>query len=303
MSVYNPQFTQLVDHNGAPYAGGKKSFYIAGTSEPADTYTTDAQSVKHPNPVLADSRGIWPPIFLSTGSFKCITTDVNDVVIFTEDNLAYADSESDLQSQIDALDARIDALELNQATTGDTIFTTRGTAPTGWVLVEGGTDGGSIGNALSGGTTRANSDCEDLFALIWNGISNTSCPVFTSAGTETTRGANATEDWEANRRIRLPYTPGRAIAGAGQGYLLTNRELGAIWGNETVQLSTAEMPVHAHGMSGNHGLGGLDVNDIDTVGGSLTDTTWGMGTTRNAGSGLAHTNMQPSIALNVMMKL
>lgn len=304
MTVYNPQFTQLSDGNGDPLIGGKKSFYLAGTATPADTYTNNGFATKHPNPVIADSRGIWPPIHFNAGAYKCITTDQSDNVIFTEDNIASADIYTDVQAQIDALASRMDDAEANQATTGDVILSVRTTPPTGWILLDAVLpDYGTIGDATSGATIRANIDCEDLFVLVWNSLSDYG--VLNSSGVATARGATAEADWAAHYRIRAPVVSGRALVGTGAGYLLTSRALGDTWGAEVHTLSTDEMPVHAHSMAGRQGAGDMDVTWNDKVGGETEfhADQFSFGDTKNTGGGASHTNTQPSIALNVLMKL
>ena len=82
-------------------------------------------------------------------------------------------------------------------------------APTGWVLGINGT----IGDAGSGATIRANADCHKLFVHLWNGLSDADAPV--TGG----RGATAESDWAAKkiiggldyprRRARDPRQPGR----------------------------------------------------------------------------------------------
>lgn len=75
----------------------------------------------------------------------------------------------------------------------------RTTAPSGWVK----RNGGTIGNASSGGTARANADTEDLFTLLWGQFDNTKLPIQTSAGAASTRGASAAADFAANKRLPL----------------------------------------------------------------------------------------------------
>lgn len=76
--------------------------------------------------------------------------------------------------------------------------------PAGWVNA----NGGSIGNAASGATERANADCSALFTVVWNNLANADAPVQDSAGTPVARGASAAADFAANRRIVLnkPFT-------------------------------------------------------------------------------------------------
>lgn len=87
--------------------------------------------------------------------------------------------------------------------TGAVVAYVGSTAPSGWLLLRGGT----IGNASSGATVRANADTVDLFTLLWNSMANTEAAV--SGG----RGASAAADYAANKTITLPDAGGRVIAG------------------------------------------------------------------------------------------
>lgn len=111
-------------------------------------------------------------------------------------------------------------------TTGDVKLTYKTRADAGWVMM----NDGSIGNASSGATTRANADCYDLFVLLWN---IPACGVQTFAGVNTNKGSSAVADWASNKRLVLPKTLGRALAGAGNGAGLSNRALGSVVGKET----------------------------------------------------------------------
>jgi hypothetical protein len=61
-----------------PSDGAKLSFFITGTSTPKDTFTTEAATTPNANPVIADSNGVFPDIFIS-GTYKVTLTDKNDV--------------------------------------------------------------------------------------------------------------------------------------------------------------------------------------------------------------------------------
>lgn len=75
----------------------------------------------------------------------------------------------------------------------------RKTAPSGWVRLNGGT----IGGALSGATERANADTQALFELLWSEYANTELAIQDSAGAASVRGASATADFTANKRLPL----------------------------------------------------------------------------------------------------
>ena len=76
-------------------------------------------------------------------------------------------------------------------------------------------DGTTIGNAGSGATSRANADTSALFALLWSGSSNTLLPIQDSAGAATTRGASASADFAALKRMPVPTAiDGQALLAA-----------------------------------------------------------------------------------------
>ena len=125
-------------------------------------------------------------------------------------------------------------------TTGDIKATMKGVADAGWVMMNDGT----IGDASSGGTTRANADCQSLFTLLWSSCPDSILPV-TPGG----RGASASADWTAHKKIAIPKALGRALAGAGAGAGLTNRALGATVGEEAHTQATAELASHGHTVS------------------------------------------------------
>src|SRR5690606_9005804 len=99
--------------------------------------------------------------------------------------------------------------------TGDVHLTYATSAPSGWVMM----DDGSIGNAISGATTRSNADTEALYTLLYDNISDDYAPV---AGG---RGANAATDFAAGKALTLTKVLGRALGIAGAGADLTSRAL------------------------------------------------------------------------------
>lgn len=81
--------SQFVDTNGNPLSGGKINTYLAGTSTPATTYTTNLGTVAQANPVVLNARGLPAnPIWLGNDvSYKFVLTDSADTVLMTVDNL------------------------------------------------------------------------------------------------------------------------------------------------------------------------------------------------------------------------
>lgn len=170
--------------------------------------------------------------------------------------------------------------------TGDVKLTLKTTADSGWVMC----DDGTIGNAASGGTTRANADTEDLFTLLWTNVSDTYAAV--SGG----RGASAAADYAANKTIALTKMLGRALAIAGSGASLTTRALGFTTGTETQTLTEANLASHDHSV----GISSVGAYQAGANGAMQQTSSLNTG---NAGSGTAHNNMQPSTFLNAMVKL
>jgi hypothetical protein len=57
-----------LDGNGTPYSGAKMYTYTTETTTNKATYTTEALSVAHPNPVVADSAGKFPDVWAALDS-------------------------------------------------------------------------------------------------------------------------------------------------------------------------------------------------------------------------------------------
>ena len=85
----------FIDSNGNPLSGGKIYAYVAGSSTPADTYTTSAGSVANANPIILDSGGypatggsvveVWGT---SGVSYKLTLKTSADVTVWTRDNIS-----------------------------------------------------------------------------------------------------------------------------------------------------------------------------------------------------------------------
>jgi len=101
----------------------------------------------------------------------------------------------------------------NYVHTGDIKFGIYTSAPAGWVKA----NGGSIGNAASGGTTRANADTAALFALLWTATDVADCAIQDSAGAGSTKGASAAADYAANKRMVLPDMRANFLRGLDDG--------------------------------------------------------------------------------------
>lgn len=118
------------------------------------------------------------------------------------------------KSQLDAAIASIVAAVANAAPTGAVQGFRLKSPPPGWIKENGGT----IGNASSGATTRANADTEALFTVFWTQYTNAELPIFTSTGAASTRGASAAVDFAAGKRIAIHNSRSFFHRGADDGF-------------------------------------------------------------------------------------
>ena len=196
--------------------------------------------------------------------------------------------------------------------TGDVKLTYKMSPDTGWVFA----DDGSIGNAGSGATTRANADTEKLFKLMWN---IPACTLQTYAGAESSKTTVA-QDWQANKRLILPKVLGRALGIAGQGDGLSTRNLGQSLGSETIIMDVSNMPRHNHGLctyqsvigskNGVYGCKSTGLKSLGSMG--FAFQSWlndeenymeGGVSAETEGESVPTDNMQPTSFLNLMIKL
>ena len=84
-----PRFTspyfQPVDATGTPYAGGQLFFYASGTTNLQGTFSDVNLTVQNPNPVIADSSGTFPSIFMQPLAYKAVLQDALGNQIWTAD--------------------------------------------------------------------------------------------------------------------------------------------------------------------------------------------------------------------------
>lgn len=93
-------YTQIESGSGVPVSGAKLWFYAAGTTTPIDVFQDAGLSVPQTNPVIADSAGRFPTVYVGDEAYKIVLTDAADVTIQTDDNLGGAAGQTFTNPQI-----------------------------------------------------------------------------------------------------------------------------------------------------------------------------------------------------------
>lgn len=306
----------FIDPNGNPYSGARVFFFDANTTTPRIVFKDAGFSQPHDHPVVANASGMFPAIFLPAGDYRQRIEASTGVTISDIDGISTPSAGSGGGGGGGDTDPTL------LLKTGMLIDRHGKGAMAGWVRAA----GRSIGNASSAATERANADCENLFVYLW-----TEDPSLSVSGG---RGATATGDFAAGKRIDLPDLRLRARVGlADMGNAVstliadatidggeTTTTLGATTGASTVAISIAQMPSHNHG--GVVGDGGshshtyqkpttpalvAQANFFSTF---VNDTSVNTSTAPNhnhsinsQGGGAGHANVQPSALITVYIKL
>ncbi len=237
---------QSVDINGKPLAGALLYVYQVGTVATAQlAYLDTALTIPLPWPIPADGLGRLPMFYLANGAVHVRLTNSSGVVLFDYPSMLVVGASSGTGGSISVDPTTV-------LSTGDVKFRPSSETLTGWVRMNGQT----IGNAVSGASSRANADTQALFIYLWGLCDNNHCPV--SSG----RGGTGLADFNANKTITLPDWRGRLAVGlddmgnSAAGRLLSSNVTSgfsdtittpfATGGEANHLLSITEMPFHSH---------------------------------------------------------
>lgn len=197
-NIFDPRPTTYYDENGRVATGALAYFYEAETSTPITVYTDTALTTAHAFPVVANSRGVFPPIYIdyASGPYRAVIKSSAGIIL---NDAAYIPNEAPPSSG-----GGVSVTETQIFRTGFAMWVPQTGPIDGFVRMNGRT----IGSASSGATEYAAAGAEDLFTWIWSKIGDTYAPV--SSG----RGISAAVDWAANKTIVVPSMQGRAPIGA-----------------------------------------------------------------------------------------
>ena len=233
----------------------------AGTvSTPQNGFQDSALTIPLPNPIPLDAAGRIPQFFLADGSIKVRLQDKTGVVQLASDNILVIGP-----SAGGGGGSTVDPTTLIQM--GNMIARYGTGVLTGYVRANALT----IGSATSGGTERANADCQALFQYLWG--------VDTSLAVSGGRGATAAADWAANKQLTLPDWRGYAMsalddmgnAAAGRlGSFANPTVLGSAGGAPSLTLVAANLPAHVHHESPGTKTEAEDATHTHNVPGVLT---------------------------------
>jgi microcystin-dependent protein len=219
---------------------------------------------------------------LAAGGHSSQHSNANDAIEAIEAKIG-VDS-SPVQTSIDWLIKNhahdgLTSVSIITASVGDIKWSIRTVAESGWLLLGGGT----IGDASSGGTIRANADTLPLFTLLWSNYADAELPIYTSAGGASTRGASAAVDFAAHKRLSLPDPRGSGLVPYKSGDADFGT-LGKKGGAKTHALAVAELPAHHH-----------SVDPPNTTSGTQSANHTHSGTTGNPSSNHTHTFSTSSV--------
>lgn len=95
MTQFRSPVIQAYNVSESCLPGAKLYFYAAGTTTFQDTYRNARLTIKNENPVIANSWGFFPDIYLGASNYNIVMTDKDDNQIFSLDPLVVG-SENDI---------------------------------------------------------------------------------------------------------------------------------------------------------------------------------------------------------------
>lgn len=72
---------RAIDKNGKQVSGALATFFASGTTAPVTVYSDVNETVPHPSPLVADSRGVFPPVYRGGTALRVVVTDPDGVTL------------------------------------------------------------------------------------------------------------------------------------------------------------------------------------------------------------------------------
>jgi hypothetical protein len=297
-TLFGLGLSQQVSAAGAPLSGALLYIYEENSSTPVTTYADFSLSTEQTHPIVADSAGRLPQIWVADGSYRARLTTSAGVEVFDEASVTAIGASSG--SSGGGGGSSVDATAIFE--TGDVKWRPITGNLTGWVRANGRT----LSSGSGSGTERANSDTQALFEYLWNNYSNTLCAV--GGG----RGANATADFNANKAIATYTMRGKGMFGLDD---MGNTTAGVIaggtptavsyGGSETVTILQTHLPaITLTSTKADYLSGALETIDSAGLGANaVTAGSTGSVSVPLGGSGTALTTISPYMLGTVYIKL
>lgn len=231
--LYPLSRAQVFDSNSKIMPGARLFLYDGGTSTPRIGYRDLALTTPHPNPIVADSAGRLPLIYLDDGYYRQRLTSKTGTLIFDDDGIPV------LTTSAGGAGTTVDPDAIIK--TRDIKFRFDDQPVSGYVRLNGRT----IGSASSGATERANADTQSLYEELWS---------FSTISVTGGKGASAAADYAANKPLALPNAAGRGLIGAddlgaGAQSVITSATcgsadlIGVICGSQNATIGATSLPV------------------------------------------------------------
>jgi len=122
---------QTVDAAGVPIAGARLFFYATGTSTPQPAYADAALTTPLLQPLIADERGAFGPVYLNSAlAYKIVEQDADGAQIWTIDPVGWDWIQGQIDASVAVETARAEAAEALLQTHIDTQATNLANAET-----------------------------------------------------------------------------------------------------------------------------------------------------------------------------
>lgn len=237
---------QQLDANGELLAGARLFLFDGGTSTPRIGYKDSSLTSPHTNPIIADSAGRLPLIYLEDGFYRQRLTTSTGLMVFDDDGLPVLSSTSGGSGTSVDPNAIFKSRDIKIRWDDQPLA--------GYVRL----NGRSIGSVSSGATERANADTQPLYEELWP---------YTNIVVTGGKGASAAADYAANKPLVLPDCAGRGLFGMddmGAGAkgritafsVATPAVVGSVGGLEKWTITTTQLPAYTISVTGTISLSG-----------------------------------------------